>query len=209
MSVASNRSVCIRSLAALAAFALVAVPPPAQAQVQQAEVEQTEVEQAQVQQTQVEQAQVQQTEVQEQNEILISNSTGPSDFPQDDNDSRITMRIGCDGAERNLAAGGRIGCRGVRTVSITPVGEVAGRVRLRVVSGEYRRSAEGVPFTAGTVTFDTSPTNPDCDPDYNARSPDEVTIGWHVDDGDLTDNQVLEGGLEYVTVRHRCRPRAT
>ena len=136
-------------------------------------------------------------------EVVINNLTGPSHGEGDANDSPITFRVGCDDEEADLAAGSNLGCRGAR-VSLTPVGEVVSSVRLRLVSGSYLEPATGA-FTEGTVTLETSPNNPACDPRYNDRNSDDVVIGGHTDDRDFTDNQVLEGGLEYVTVRHRCQ----
>ena len=136
---------------------------------------------------------------QAQYEMEISNGTGHG-YPPDEQDAPIAMRIGCDGAERDLAPKTTIGCRDVTTVTVTPVGEIADSVRIRVMSGPYVQSPEGIPFS-GTVSFETRATNPACDPNYDAE---RVLIGGHIDDRDWTDLQVVEGDVWYVTVQHTC-----
>ena len=131
----------------------------------------------------------------------IWNGTGNSSGRAGDkNDPRVTMRIGCDGESRDLAAGKNGTCTAA-SVSVTPVGPIASKVRMRVSSGRYLDPLTG-PFTAGTVTFRTSPNNPKCTKSYPGE---DVSIGGHLDDDDYTDMQVLKDGLWYVSIRHRCR----
>ena len=133
--------------------------------------------------------------------VKIYNSTGNSwGLAVDKNDPRVTMRIGCDGESRDLAAE-KNGTCGAVSISVTPVGPIASKVRMRVSSGRLLDPLTG-PFTAGTVTFRTSPNNPKCTKSYPGE---DVWIGGHIDDNDLTDMQVLKDGLWYVTIKHRCR----
>ena len=132
--------------------------------------------------------------------VKIMNDTGPVMWQVDDrNDPGITMRVDCAGQSRDLAAGEDGSCSAT-SVSVTPVGPIASKVRMRVSSGRYLDKPTGS-FTAGTVTFPTAPNNPNCD----GRAAADVFIGGRLDDRSLTDMQVLQDGLWNVTIKHRCR----
>ena len=142
-------------------------------------------------------------EAQQGADIVISNSTGPAGSAADEGDSAIPMMVRCDGAERRLDPQDSIGCENTRSVSLTPLAE---NVRMRVSSGDHLQAPVGQ-FVEGGVTFATSPTNPDCDPDYRDREDDEVRVGGRMDSSegpDGTDLQERDGSVEFVTVRHVC-----
>ena len=134
--------------------------------------------------------------------VDIDNYTGNhwGSFPldRDNGDPPITVRVTCDGKAKNIEAGENGTCT-AESVSIKPVGKIARKVRMNVVSGPYLKKPTG-PFKAGKVTFRTGPTNPGCD----GRRETEAGIGGRIDDNDLTDLQVLKDGLWYVTIKQRC-----